>query len=148
LTAERLVHFFDQMGGDVPVADREHLATAFREMLNNAIEHGGQLDPSETVRVTYYRLSRVIILHIQDPGDGFSFAELPHAAVSNPPDSPIAHQLYRSQHGLRPGGLGLLLARNMVDDLVHNDKGNEVVLVKYLDTAAEVTARKAPRDAA
>ncbi len=136
LTAERLLHFFDEMGSDIPTADRDCLAIAFREMLNNAIEHGGQLDPGETVQVAYYRLSRVIIFHIQDPGDGFSFTDLPHAAISNPPDSPIAHQLYRSSHGLRAGGLGLLVARSMVDDVLHNAKGNEVVLVKYLDSPA------------
>jgi anti-sigma regulatory factor (Ser/Thr protein kinase) len=135
LTAERLLHFFEEIDSDLPLDDREHLTNAFREMLNNAIEHGGQLDPGETVRVTYYRLSRVIIFHIQDPGDGFSFTDLPHAAISNPPDSPIAHMIYRTQHGIRPGGLGLLLARSMVDDVVHNDKGNEVLLVKYLDRA-------------
>jgi anti-sigma regulatory factor (Ser/Thr protein kinase) len=35
--------------------------------------------------------------------------------------------------GLRPGGLGLALTRAMVDDLIYNERRNEVVLVKYLD---------------
>jgi anti-sigma regulatory factor (Ser/Thr protein kinase) len=34
---------------------------------------------------------------------------------------------------LRPGGFGVLLARNSVDELIYNEKGNEVVLVKYVD---------------
>jgi len=37
---------------------------------------------------------------------------------------------------LRPGGFGMLLAKKLVDDLIYNEKGNEVVLVKYLDPIA------------
>jgi anti-sigma regulatory factor (Ser/Thr protein kinase) len=35
--------------------------------------------------------------------------------------------------GLRPGGFGLLMARQMVDELLYNEAQNEVVFVKYLD---------------
>ena len=38
LTAERLLHFFEEIDSDLPLDDREHLTNAFREMLNNAIE--------------------------------------------------------------------------------------------------------------
>ncbi len=34
--------------------------------------------------------------------------------------------------GLRPGGFGILLAKAMVDELLYNEKHNEVVMVKYL----------------
>jgi hypothetical protein len=34
--------------------------------------------------------------------------------------------------GLRPGGLGLMMTRALVDELIYNEKRNEVVLVKYL----------------
>ena len=59
---------------------------------------------------------------------GFLFNALPHAAVSNPVDAPAAHLLYRSEHGLRAGGFGILFARKLVDEVVHNEKGNEVIL--------------------
>ena len=107
-------------------------ATAFREMLLNAIEHGGQFDPNQVVRVSYIRPSKAIVYLIHDPGEGFSFKALPQAAVSNPMDEPTAHLMYRSEHGLRPGGFGILFARNMVDEVTYNEKGNEVILVKYL----------------
>ena len=132
LTADRLLQFFRELKMEVSEREREDIATAFREMLLNAIEHGGQFDPSEMVRVSYYRLTRAIVYLIQDPGEGFSFQALPHAAVSNPVDAPAAHLLYRSEHGLRAGGFGILFARNLVDEVIHNEKGNEVMLVKYL----------------
>jgi anti-sigma regulatory factor (Ser/Thr protein kinase) len=34
---------------------------------------------------------------------------------------------------MRPGGYGVLLARHLVDELLYNEQGNEVMLVKYLD---------------
>ena len=45
--------------------------------------------------------------------------------------------MVREQHGLRPGGLGLMVARALVDELIHNEKRNEVVFVKYLDAAPD-----------
>jgi hypothetical protein len=33
---------------------------------------------------------------------------------------------------LRPGGYGVLLARHFVDELIYGEKGNDVLLIKYL----------------
>ena len=32
-----------------------------------------------------------------------------------------------------PGGFGILLTRNFADELIYNQKGNEVLLIKYVD---------------
>jgi hypothetical protein len=61
--------------------------------------------------------------------------ELPHAAIGQPPDDPIAHMEVREGKGLRPGGFGLLSVRSSVDELLYNEQRNEVVFVKYLDGA-------------
>ena len=39
----------------------------------------------------------------------------------------------REEKGLRPGGLGLAITRELVDELIYNEARNEVVFVKYLD---------------
>jgi anti-sigma regulatory factor (Ser/Thr protein kinase) len=39
----------------------------------------------------------------------------------------------REEQGLRSGGFGILLAMKLVDELIYDEKGNDVVLVKYLD---------------
>ena len=39
--------------------------------------------------------------------------------------------------GLRPGGLGLVITRSLVDELIYNEARNEVVFVKYLDPPAD-----------
>ena len=38
----------------------------------------------------------------------------------------------REKKGLRPGGLGIFMTRELVDDLVYNEAQNEVLFVKYL----------------
>jgi DNA-binding response OmpR family regulator len=133
LTADRLLQFCHELRMELPGEVREEIATAFREVLLNAIEHGGHFNRGETVRVSRFRVRRAVIYLIQDPGAGFSLDNLPHAAISNPPGAPARHMLYRTQQGMRAGGFGLLLAKNMVDEMIHNERGNEVVLVKYLE---------------
>ena len=112
---------------------RESIAFAFRELLLNAVEWGGKLDPSRTVRIACLRARRMLIYRIADPGSGFDIEQLPHAAIGQPPGDPIAHMHVREAKGIRPGGFGLLTVRASVDELLHNEQRNEVVFIKYLD---------------
>jgi anti-sigma regulatory factor (Ser/Thr protein kinase) len=73
----------------------------------------------------------VLLFLVRDPGPGFSFEKLKHAAVSNP-ESPVEHSMAREEMGMRPGGFGILLTRSFVDELLYNEKGNEALLIKYL----------------
>jgi anti-sigma regulatory factor (Ser/Thr protein kinase)/ActR/RegA family two-component response regulator len=134
-TADRVLGFLAEMHLDLTAEDRESLGTAVREMLLNAIEHGGGLDPRQRVQVSRIRAADLILYHLVDPGSGFSFEALPHAAVSNPPDDPAAHVRHRLEHALRPGGFGILVTRNLVDELIYNECGNEVLLIKHLARA-------------
>jgi len=130
-TGHRLVQFIQEMS-DLPHGEREDVATAFREMLLNAIEHGGNLDPNQYVEVAYVRTRKLVMCRIKDPGQGFSLEEIHHAAINNPSYDPIRHVVFREACGLRPGGYGVLLTQHLVDELVYSQKGNEVLLIKYL----------------
>ncbi|HXJ86626.1 MAG TPA: ATP-binding protein [Candidatus Binatia bacterium] len=137
-TADRLLQFFHEII-DLPDPEREGVATAFREMLLNAIEHGGHFDPSQFVEISYLRARHAVMCRVKDPGEGFSFEEIKHAAISNPPDHPLQHQSYRDARGLRPGGFGVLMTSRLVDELIYGESGNEVLLIKYLDVAPTTT---------
>ncbi len=131
-TAERLAHFFRELPSALNPAQREEVSTAFRELLMNAIEHGGRFDPEQRVFLSYIHTGRSILYYIRDPGEGFSMDTLPHAAISYNSNSPIDHAEFREKMGIRPGGFGILLTRNFADELLYSAKGNEVILIKYL----------------
>lgn len=130
--ADRAVQFLKEVEADLAPHLREDIAAAFRELLNNGIEHGAHNDPRKRVRASFLRTPREAIVYVHDPGKGFSLDLLPHAAINNPADSPVAHVEFREEHGQRPGGFGILMTRNLVDELLYNERGNSALFIKYL----------------
>lgn len=131
--AGRIQSFMMQLDANLPEDVRESIGQAFRELLCNAVEWGGKLDPTRHVRISCLRAKRMLLYRIADPGEGFDIERLSHAAISNPDDDPLQHHFVREEKGLRPGGLGLAITRTLVDELIYNEARNEVVFVKYLD---------------
>jgi anti-sigma regulatory factor (Ser/Thr protein kinase)/CheY-like chemotaxis protein len=132
IIAERMVQFFLELV-DLPEEELNQVAYAFREMLINAMRYGGKFDPDKYVEISYVKARHAVACKVKDPGVGFALDELYHAAVANPADNPIRHLNYREAAGLPAGGYGILLTRHMVDELIYNEQGNEVLLIKYLD---------------
>lgn len=131
---DRIRSFLQHLEVGLPDDVRDSVGLAFRELLLNGIEWGGQLDPNQKVRVACLRTRRMLLYRFADPGPGFSFEELSHAAVGHASDA-IAHDDVRKAKGIRPGGFGLALIRALADELIYNERQNEVVFVKYLDEA-------------
>lgn len=117
---------------DLPPEMAESICYAFSEMLSNAIEHGCKLNPQERVTISILRLEHAVICRIKDPGEGFDLAKLEHAAIGNPDSDPFRHASVREKRGLRPGGFGILMTKQLVDDLVYNERRNELMFVKFL----------------
>jgi two-component system, OmpR family, response regulator len=128
----RVQSFLSHLDSGLSADVAEKVGYAFRELLNNAIEWGGRLDPNLKVRISFIRTKKMLMYRLDDPGPGFDLHNLKHAALNNPEEDPMAHMKAREEKGLRPGGLGLLLTQQMVDELVYNEARNEVVLIKYL----------------
>ncbi len=135
--ADRIQSFVMHLEANLSEAVREAVAQAFRELLTNAIEWGGKLDPNRKVRIACVRTRRLLLYRIADPGEGFDIDKLRHAAIMNPDDDPMRHLSVREEKGLRPGGFGLAMTRSLVDDLIYNEARNEVLLIKYLDAEGD-----------
>lgn len=129
---DRIQSFVQRLETDLPNDVRESVGLAFRELLLNGIEWGGQLNPAQQVRVACVRTRRMLLYRIADPGGGFRFDELSHAWGNHPTDM-LAHDDERQAKHLRPGGFGLMLIRAIADELIYNERQNEVLFVKYLD---------------
>jgi DNA-binding NarL/FixJ family response regulator len=132
-TADRLLQFLHELA-DLPEPEGNAVAMASREILLNAMEYGGKFQPDQWVEISFVRARHMVMCRVKDPGEGFTLDEIEHAAIANPDEDPIRHVTARDAKGLRPGGYGVLLAKKLVDELIYSEKGNEVLLVKYLAT--------------
>lgn len=137
--ADRIESFLMKLDTDLPNEQRNTIGLAFRELLLNAVEWGGKLDPNRKVRIAYVRSSRILLYRIADPGAGFNFKELAHAAAGQPAEEPFAHVSIRDQLGIRPGGFGIAMARAIADELLYNEAQNEVLFIKYLNPVQQET---------
>ena len=130
---QKVVEFLRPRLDGLPGSLCEALLLAADELLGNSIEHGCLLNPNQCVEIALVRTRRLVLVHIRDDGPGFSLSSIGHAAVSNPPDKPLQHTELRSQMGMRPGGFGIMLVKQVADELIYDEDGNEVLFIKYLD---------------
>lgn len=131
IAAERLLQYGHELKLDVSETVRDTILHSFRELLLNAMEHGGRFNPLLKVDVGYLRTDTMILYYLRDPGRGFDTAQ----AIADGQafaDDPLASVAERVEKGLRAGGFGIHLANQMLDSLVYNQYGNEVVLIKNL----------------
>jgi anti-sigma regulatory factor (Ser/Thr protein kinase) len=129
-TADRLTRFITELAHGIPELDRLALATAFREVLLNAMEHGAGFDNSKVIEVAAIRTERTIVYYFKDPGPGFN----PHSpGLVATDDDPLTHLEKREASGKRAGGFGLLLTQKLVDEVHYSERANEVFLVKHVD---------------
>lgn len=129
--ADRLEHFIRQLSSDLGLEIENQVGQVFRELVMNAVEWGGNLNPNRRVRVACVRSSRLLVYRIADPGPGFKIEEIDHASFANA-DDPIAYLQVRESKGLRPGGLGIVMVKAMADEVIYNEARNEVMFVKFI----------------
>ena len=143
ISADRMTHYVTELAKGIPNPERTGLATAFREVLLNAMEHGAGFDPDKVIEVAAVRTARTIVYYFKDPGPGFN-PKAPGLVATE--RDPLSHLSYREAEGKRPGGFGMLLTSKLVDEVHYNERGNEVFLVKHLDKIKE-KKRSAPQPA-
>jgi anti-sigma regulatory factor (Ser/Thr protein kinase) len=125
-----VVGYFRHRLSDLDSELCDQLCTALDELLGNALEHGCQAQQPRGCELTFLRTDRLVLFQIRDAGTGFDLDGAVHAAINNPPDDPLRHNQARAKMGLRPGGFGILLVKQIADDLIYNEQGNQVVLAK------------------
>src|SRR4029077_10052544 len=97
-TADRIVQFLRGVRDpSIPEADMERVIFAFREILINAMEHGGHFNPSHHVEISFIRARRAIACRVRDPGAGFPLEELRRAASDRSPHDLFTHARVRDE---------------------------------------------------
>jgi anti-sigma regulatory factor (Ser/Thr protein kinase) len=131
----------------LPQSDIPMIRIGIREILINAIEHGNlgisfdektralgndayidlvhrlQKDPhlsARKVTIDYSLDDKKVVYRVTDEGDGFNYSEI------------MTQDPAEQNEKMLPHGRGLIMARNVFDEIQLNEKGNVIALVKYL----------------
>jgi serine/threonine-protein kinase RsbW len=100
------------------------------EALANAVLYGNQSDPSKCVRVEVSLDEQRIALEVIDQGTGFDPESVPDPTLP--------------EHLEKPGGRGLFLLRELMDEVEYNSRGNAVRLVLMRERPRRSSSRTSP----
>ncbi len=100
---------------------RLNFRVSLTEALSNAMLYGNGSDPSKRVKVEVLVTDTQITARVIDQGDGFDPQVVPD------PTTP--------ENLTRPGGRGIFLMRELMDEVQFNEAGNAVTLVLRLESA-------------
>ncbi len=96
--------------------DLFHVQLAVEEAIVNAITHGNKESPDKTVDVQLHVSRSATSLRIEDQGEGFCPDNLP---------DPTEDENLETPHGR-----GVMLMKQMMDEVAYNDVGNQVSMLK------------------
>lgn len=105
----------------------DDLRLAMEEFGRNAIEWGNRFEREKMFRISYCFFPGQVVLKFEDEGEGFIPSHVP-----DPSKDPIAHLKNRQKAGKRPGGFGIFMMKQIMDDIFYNQKGNICIMTKYL----------------
>ncbi len=89
------------------------------EALKNAIIHGNKLNKEFYVFISYALKGNEFVVEIEDEGVGYAPAEVPDPT--------------KEENLLGSGGRGVLLINKLMDQIKHNEKGNKIIMTKYIN---------------
>lgn len=131
----RLQRFSDALfASSLPAQVCEDLKLAVEEVGRNAMEWGNRFDPGKQVHLSYCLFDDRIVIKCEDEGEGFK-----PQAVPDPTDDPVKTMQMRQEAGKRPGGYGVYLIQKLVDQVVYSEKGNSVLMIKFLQKPGGTT---------
>jgi len=97
--------------------DLFRIQMALEEAVVNAIEHGNKRDENKKVHLFFEVTPEKAVMFIADEGAGFD-----HRNVADPTTEELID---------KPRGRGVMLMRELMNEAVFNDRGNEVTMTKF-----------------
>lgn len=114
IVLEYLIKRVEKLGVCSP--EQSNLFVALDEAFVNAVKHGNKYDPNKLVRITAEVSKSEARFTVEDEGEGFD--------VNTIPDPLDPENLFKTS------GRGVLFIYNIMDEVVYNDRGNRVTMVK------------------
>ncbi|MBN2714086.1 MAG: ATP-binding protein [Planctomycetes bacterium] len=113
-------------GTHLPRDAAEDLRMTMEEMGRNAIEWGNRFDKAKQFHISYCFFNDRVVIKFEDEGEGFKPGSVPDPSLD-----PHEHLKKREQDGKRPGGFGVYLVQNIMDEVVYSERGNVVLMTKF-----------------
>ncbi|NNE98330.1 MAG: hypothetical protein HKN25_04835 [Pyrinomonadaceae bacterium] len=96
--------------------EQSNLFVALDEAFVNAVKHGNKFDTRKLVKISVEISPTEASFSIEDEGEGFD--------VENIPDPTKPENL------LKASGRGVMFIYNIMDEVVYNDRGNRITMIK------------------
>ncbi|MCA1818417.1 MAG: ATP-binding protein, partial [Acidobacteria bacterium] len=103
--------------------ERSNLFIALDEAFVNAVKHGNRQDPHKLVRITADLSAQEARFTVEDEGEGFRLNDIPD------PTDPA--NLFKTS------GRGVLLIYNIMDEVMYNERGNRLTMIKRPEETLE-----------
>ncbi len=118
IVLEYLMKRVEKLGVCKP--EQSNLFVALDEAFVNAVKHGNKFDAQKLIRIAAEVSKSEARFTIEDQGEGFD--------VNNIPDPLDPENLFKTS------GRGVLFIYNIMDEVVYNERGNRLTMVKKAPT--------------
>jgi serine/threonine-protein kinase RsbW len=106
-----------------------NISLSLMEAVDNAINHGNRNNVEKAVSIRLDVDPGILKFTVKDEGDGFNNRDIPD------PTDPLAN-------GTVKIGRGLFIIKRMSDEVVFNNKGNEITMIFKISGISEKTFRE------
>jgi serine/threonine-protein kinase RsbW len=114
IVLEYLINRVERLGVCKP--EQSNLFVALDEAFVNAVKHGNKYDATKLVRISADVSPEEAKFVIEDQGEGFD--------VNSIPDPLDPENLFKTS------GRGVLFIYNIMDEVIYNDRGNRLTMIK------------------
>lgn len=124
---DRFRRFFTAIHGTrLDEVTQRQILMAVYELGHNAIEWGNHNDEGRRFKLSYCVFDTSLVFKVEDEGEGFD------AGSAKDAENLLELQRERKERGKRPGGMGLMMVRKIMEKMYYNDKGNICIFEKSI----------------
>ncbi|HHV98332.1 MAG TPA: ATP-binding protein [Clostridiaceae bacterium] len=126
-TVKSVIDYLHSIYGPLNECDLFEVKVILNELILNAIKHGNKEDDKKFIKVSAeLKNQKDLFLVIEDSGEGYDYDGVLSMEACTDSEQEICN--------LKETGRGLLIVKNLCDEIKFNKKGNKVIVVKSIGT--------------
>lgn len=122
---QSVIDYLHNIYGPLNECDLFEIKVILNELILNAIKHGNKEDDKKFVEI-YAELKnqKDLFIVIEDSGEGYDYDDVLSIPACTDSEQDICE--------LKETGRGMLIVKNLCDEIKFNKKGNKVIVVKSI----------------